>query len=151
MSSTASSLRLSPDRPFPLVFFPSIAPLPQFCPKLACMLTPSLLSFVALVLTRPVRILLISLAVSPAYTRMSEKGLQREKEPLENCELDSLSQKTTPHQQCSIQVTGKMTDVPVLGSLRAQWKDCTPSFCTAMEKPLWVWKLGFHIPLNRSN
>lgn len=102
----------------PLVSLPSMAPLPQFCPKLACRLTPSFLSFVGLVLTRPVRILLSSLAVSPAYIRMNEKRLQREKELLENCELDFLAQKTIPHQQFRTEVPGKMTDAPVLGFLR---------------------------------
>lgn len=104
--------------PPPPVFLPSMTPLPQFCPKLGCRLTPSFLFFVGFVLTRPVRILLISLAVSPAYIRMNEKRLQREKELLENCELDFLAQKTIPHQQSSTEVPGKMTDVPVLGFLR---------------------------------
>lgn len=104
-----------PPRP---VSLPSMAPLPQFCPKLACRLTPSFLSFVGLVLTRPVRILLNSLAVSPAYIRMNEKRLQREKELLENCELDFLAQKTIPHQQFRTEVPGKLTDAPVLGFLR---------------------------------
>lgn len=88
----------SPDRP--VVSLPFIAPLSQFCPKPACMLTQTFLSVVDLILTRPVRILLIALAVSPAYIRMSEKGLQREKELLENYGLDFLSQKTILHQQC---------------------------------------------------
>lgn len=117
MSGTASSPRIPPDTP-PPVSLPSMAPLPQFCPKLACRLTPSFLSFVGLVLTRPVRILLSSLAVSPAYIRMNEKRLQREKELLENCELDFLAQKTIPHQQFRTEVPGKMTDAPVLGFLR---------------------------------
>lgn len=64
------------------------------------MLTQTFLSVVDLILTRPVRILLIALAVSPAYIRVSEKGLQREKELLENYGLDFLSQKTILHQQC---------------------------------------------------
>lgn len=120
MSGTASSPRIPPDKPSPPppVSLPSMTPLPQFCPKLACRLTPSFLFFVGFVLTRPVRILLISLAVSPAYIRMNEKRLQREKELLENCELDFLAQKTIPHQQSSTKVPGKMTDVPVLGFLR---------------------------------
>lgn len=79
---------------------------------------PVIFSFVGLVLTRPVRILLSSLAVSPAYIRMNEKRLQREKELLENCELDFLAQKTIPHQQFRTEVPGKMTDAPVLGFLR---------------------------------
>lgn len=151
MSRTASSPRIPPDKPFPPVSLPSTAPLPQFCPKLHALLTPSNLSFVGLVLTRPVRILLMSLAVSPAYIRMNEKRLQREKELLENCELHFLAQKTISSQQCSTEVPGKVTDAPVLGGLGTEGKGCALPFCTALEQPLWIWEPGVHIPTNRHN
>lgn len=134
---------------------PSLSPLHStFAPvlsKAACMLTPSNLSFVGLVLTRPVRILLMSLAVSPAYIRMNEKRLQREKELLENCELHFLAQKTIPPQRCSTEVPGKVTDTPVLGDLGTEGKGCALPFCTALEQPLWVWEPGVHIPPNQQN
>ena len=91
-----------PDRSLPMVCLPFIAPLPQFCPELACTLTQTFLFVVDLILTRPVRILLITLAVSPAYIRISEKGLQREEELLESCELDFNPQKTILCQQYGI-------------------------------------------------
>lgn len=92
-----------------------------------------------------------SLSVSPAYIRMNEKRLQREKELLENCELDFLAQKTIPPQQCGTKVPGKVTDTPVLGDLGTEGKGCALPFCTAPEQPLWVWEPGVHIPSNRQN
>lgn len=49
----------------------SYAPLSQFCPHLTYIVIQSFLSFVGLTSDRFMRILLISLAVSSAYIRMS--------------------------------------------------------------------------------